>query len=716
MNDGPPSPALPSTRRWSPGANLAVGLLLCCYFALGLSAASRKSQAGDEGIHLTGGVYYWATNDYRVQPASGNWAQRCCGLPVWLAGYRLSTFDDPNFLALREWEVADAFCYGVGNDIDRMLFLGRAMTGCFGVALGMITYVWARSLFGTLAGLFSLTLYVFSPSLLAHGFLITADMAAALFFTAAVGALWRLLHRVSLGTIILAWLALSGVLLAKFSGVIIVPMGLLLLAVRVCHRAPLVVQLGSQREVRGRMRQLAAFAALLLFLTFATAGTIWASFGFRYSMLNPALGPASREVAWEDVQVPSRVISTALGLARDKHLLPEAYLFGFAHTLSHAEQRAAFLHGEFRQQGWVSFFPYCLAIKTPLEQFVALGLSLAALLYFHRRHDLAAAASASGSRHLLYELVPLIVLLAVYWGFALTSHLNIGHRHLLPTEPAMLILAGAAAWWLKPPTTVRDGMESSATASPRRPIVTIMRLLVIGTALAAAAEALWAWPHYLAHFNQLVGGPRYGYRHLGDSSLDWSQDLKELKHWLDAHPDDARDPGHLYLSFYGGPPPEYYGIHAQRLPSFPDRWQPRFPEPLTGGTYLISATMLQCFMLSPPGRWNQGYEDSYQQDRQSVERFYQVQAHPTFKWQDIDAPSQKMLFDIFHRYERLRFSRLASYLRSREPDDQVGYSILIYRLTEEDLAKALDGPPVENLAEPEWQTEGRRLNHEEQQP
>lgn len=37
------------------------------------------------------------------------------------------------------------------------------------------------------------------------------------------------------------------------------------------------------------------------------------------------------------------------------------------------------------------------------------------------------------------------------------------------------------------------------------------------------------YPHYLAYFNELAGGPRNGYQSLVDSNLDWGQDLKELR-------------------------------------------------------------------------------------------------------------------------------------------------------------------------------------------
>ena len=56
-------------------------------------------------------------------------------------------------------------------------------------------------------------------------------------------------------------------------------------------------------------------------------------------------------------------------------------------------------------------------------------------------------------------------------------------------------------------------------------------------------------------------------------------------------------------------------------------------------------------------------------------------------------------------YELLRFSRLTSYLRHREPDDQVGYSILIYRLTDAEITSALEGPPLEMLPKPELESE-----------
>ena len=57
------------------------------------------------------------------------------------------------------------------------------------------------------------------------------------------------------------------------------------------------------------------------------------------------------------------------------------------------------------------------------------------------------------------------------------------------------------------------------------------------------------------------------------------------------------------------------------------------------------------------------------------------------------------LFQLSYRapVESQRIARLCAYLRHRDPDDNVGHSILIYRLNAEEIRRAQYGPPVELL-------------------
>jgi hypothetical protein len=131
------------------------------------------------------------------------------------------------------------------------------------------------------------------------------------------------------------------------------------------------------------------------------------------------------------------------------------------------------------------------------------------------------------------------------------------------------------------------------------------RRVALGSLVAwHAVESVRIAPDYLAYFNELVGGPALGYRHLVDSSLDWGQDLPALKAWLDANGLQAPGHGPVFLSYFGTSHPDHYDIDAIALPGFPDRQDDVMPPVLTAGVYCISATMLQGLYVDakPRGR------------------------------------------------------------------------------------------------------------------
>ena len=384
-------------------------------------------------------------------------------------------------------------------------------------------------------------------------------------------------------------------------------------------------------------------------------------------------------------------------------------MFGFSHVMHASEGSNAFLNGEFRRFGWLSFYPYCFVAKTPVQFFLLLVAATAAI--WRNRSTTESNPSASGPERgrLLYELAPLLVWFCVYWVFTLENHMDAGHRYLLPIYPPLFILVGATAWWFQPPVNRSTGTQDAAANAGPTILTRAMRAVVASALLVSAVETIWFWPDYLAYFNVVSGGPRQAYRHLVDSSLDWSQDLKRVKAWLDVHPADTKDEGRLYFSFFGGPPVEYYGIHAQQLTSYPDHWRPHVPAPLAGGTYLISATMLQTVLVPYSGRWNQSYEQQYQQLRPVIDAIRAKSQAAGESGQPANEISDQNSIVACWAFDTLRFSRLASFLRAREPDEEIGYSILVYRLSDADVARALAGAPIELLDIPEADAEELRL-------
>src|SRR5438552_1601659 len=82
---------------------------------------------------------------------------------------------------------------------------------------------------GKTGGWVSLTLFVFSPTFLAHGALATPDVMTAMCFLVAAGALWRAMHDLALRSALLSMLAVSALFLLKFSALIFIPVALVML-------------------------------------------------------------------------------------------------------------------------------------------------------------------------------------------------------------------------------------------------------------------------------------------------------------------------------------------------------------------------------------------------------------------------------------------------------------------------------------------------------
>lgn len=673
-DDDSPSAGGPARVRDGFGGPLPGLLLLALYLLLILTSIRHKAPGFDEPAHVVGGLSYWTTGDFRLQPENGVLPQRWCALPLLATGVALPRQDQPAWWNSELWEMAHQLLYAGGPSAESRLFLPRVMIALLGVVLCALVWRWAHGLFGRAGGLVALTLAVFNPALLAHGGLATSDMAAALGLTLAVWAFWRLLHRPTVGLLLASALAAAALFVSKMSAPILVPMMVLMVVARLaCPWHWALAWRGRRVELGGTRRWLFLAGVALAHIVVIVA-VIWASYGFRFEMFRHAEPGRDRpSVAWATLDSVPGVVPRVAALARRGRLLPEPYLYGLSFMARGSQGRSAFLNGQWSATGWRGFFPYAFLVKTPLALFLLLALAgWGAWKVTREEPD-----DDPLPWPLPYELLPLGILIVVYGGAAVASHLNIGHRHILPIYPALFVLAGGAATWLQ--------------ARHRR-----MRSVVLAGLALYAVESTLSWPNYLAYFNGLSGGPRQAWRHLVDSSLDWGQDLPALKRWLDRNAPAGPGRPVVYLSYFGSADPSFYDLNVEQLPGYLDTWRPHTLGPLTPGLYCISATMLQAVYLPvAQGAWTEAYEREWQAVRPEYGRF-----EAAFGGTDT-AVQRRLLAEkdaaawnaICWRYENLRLGRLCAWLRGRTPDAAVGYSILIYRLTEPDLRRALEGGP-----------------------
>ena len=650
------------TRPPSPAFLVSLAVLLTLFHALlGLTASIDHSVAFDETAHLTAGYSYNRYGDFRLHPENGNLPQRWAALPMLVL--------DPVFPPIHTsvawkrsnvWVLGHEFLFRSGNNTDFIVFCGRAMITLFSAATGLLIFFLARRLFGWRGAFLSLGFFVFSPAFLAHGALATSDAMVAFFFLATVSAWWWHLEQPSWPRLLLVGLLLGLACVTKFSAALLLPMLGLLALLRLVPDPP-----SGQTRLRRAlaMSRDSAICGALAWLT------IWAFFNFSYSAF--ATAPSGSAIAFERLwNEPPRpgLVAEIVSLIRDLRLLPEAYLHGFEFTYYNAQARDAFLNGERSTAGWWSFFPFAFAVKTTLP----LLLLLLGGAFFGARSLLRdATARATRLRRQLWSVAPLLVLFGIYWAFAVTSHLNIGHRHILPTYPVLFVLLGAfgpALEWRQPAVFA----------------------LVGALAFWHAGESLRIRPHYLAYFNQLVGGPENGYRHLVDSSLDWGQELPGLSRWLaENNPGPQRQP--VYLAYFGTGDPAYEGLHAAPLlwQTYPPAGPWKRPEP---GLYCVSATLLQEVYTVVSPKWDVWRERHYQRLRLTADELILQDPSVPAALRPPQAPPRSARQQLAaERFSILRFARLCQYLRIRKPDAVIGHAMFIFRLDRREVDPVIHG-------------------------
>ena len=351
----------------------------------------------------------------------------------------------------------------------RLLRTARLATMCVTVAAGLWLWGVARR-FGAAAGLAAHVLWVFSPTVLAHGCLVNLDAWAAAWAALLLLCAVRFIERPTWARA--AQMGPSLALAASTKGptvVVAVPL-LAFMAWAVLRPSP---------AARGRAR---AFLECAAALAVTTLLALFALYGFSFGYLGePALAPLG-------------LSNTSVGPLPFPVFL-EALLTQATYG---AEGKTSYLFGEVSKTGWWWFYIAVLAFKVALGAqllFAARLLGLVRAPLPERRIDLALLAAPC--------LLLLVLSLARAQG---------GVRYLLPAFPFALVF-------------LARGLPEAERAWGRRG-----RAAYLGVLLLGVLESLSVYPHALMFFNVWAGGPQGGPRYLIYSD-DWGQDKRRLGEW-----------------------------------------------------------------------------------------------------------------------------------------------------------------------------------------
>lgn len=521
-------------------ARLITGLTMLVVLlqgALSLDFASKASVTHDEYWHLPVGVLHWKTGRFDWDVLNPPLLRAWAAIPV-ARSWTTPPPPDP----IPPGEYGDRFVQDHSQNFRELYFRGRVMVIVLSLFASSILIVWSRSLFGPLGGLIVGIIWCLSPNTIAHGSLVTTDMAAVLGFASVLWLMQRFADRPSWRNATAWGLALGLSQGLKYTCVLLYPICLVgwFLAARTSNEPRLKRLVVLGRFTAGMLLSLVVLKLVYLDLSVPERIDTWKFRSQAATRLQERLKP----VGWLPIPFPKDFIR---GIDEQRVVMEQPH--------------PVYLESEWRETGFRSYYVKTLLYKLPLGSLLL--LAIAAIPWRGLR-------MGGEGWPIVYVLLPAIGLVVL----ASLENMQLGLRYILPAIALAALFQGRTALRWR----ARGGR---------------LFKLMVSVAALGSIFGLRYHPSDIAYFNEYAGftaaklspvmtpnlGPDYSVAPVGgrlllaDSNIDWGQDLDGLKRYLAESGIDE-----IGLAYFGTVDPGAVGIRFHLPPA-------RYPEP---GRYAVS--------------------------------------------------------------------------------------------------------------------------------
>lgn len=474
--------------------------LLVLQTVLLLIVAWNTAPGWDEWGHLPSGLFTVQYGNYSPYCVNPPLTRVWCSIPVWLAGGGIAFEPLPTLPGFRS-EGLLGLTYIEQQREKVFSWMSLARTAVIPIALFGTVLIWSigNRLFTRSTATVASVLWVFSPTVITFGASITPDVTAAVF---GLFAAWRFYIWLRLSTLRTAvWLGLAtGLAMLSKATWLILPLVFVLVAASYACRYP------NHWRWKKRVKQGALVAGICWL-------SIHAMYEFeetlvplgRFNFVSFSLGGVKNDRPGVTPESGNRFRDT--WLAHVPAPLPGAYMRGIDIQKHDFESKmTSYFFGQWRENGWWYYYIVGMWLKEPVAIWLMAALGL--MFWVSKRFRF--------SSHT--RVVSLVIVLApgtLLLGFV-SSQTGFNHhlRYVLPFLPCFYLLIAA-------------GVEQFRGSG---------RLVTVALVGWYAVSSLSMVPRSYAYFTEAIGGPEQGWRYLGDSNLDWGQDILTAKKWMEANP------------------------------------------------------------------------------------------------------------------------------------------------------------------------------------
>lgn len=520
----------------------------------------------DEPAHLTAGWYIFDTGQCDLYAVNPPLVKAVSAIPL------LFMSPDSNWRNLGELPRRAEFRVGVDfveanrERFHNMLRWARLTHVPLSILGAVICYIWAKQLFDSTAGLAAATLWCFSPNIIGHGSLITADMPSAAVGILAGYILWKWLKNPSWENAVLNGVCLGLCWLTKLTWIILPGIWII---------AWFIERSNNRHSIRQMMTE------LLQGCVAVALGVLVLNMGYGFEDTCKRLG---------DYRFDSDVLAGEHRESRDGYgnrfsghwsgsirvPLPAAFVSGIdCQRQDFEDTRPLYFAGERSRDGWWYFYLASIWLK---ETPGVLILGLISIWTCFRRCQ-------RGGRPIAFVacwLPPLVLLCLV----SSQPRLNY-YRYLMPAMPFAFVFISNAFCQLQVRSVTYRGL------------ITLMLGLNLCSGLLSTHDGV-------SYVNVFARSVRPGDWWFADGNYDWGQGMNSLSDWIDNHP-EARP---MYVADFHPNPLELSGISdfEKMLPELTE--YPLDQVPPTGW-YAISTTHLRGVgrQIHPPNRRGRSTDD-----------------------------------------------------------------------------------------------------------